>query len=224
MKRRDYIPYKDPEFDSFQDNFIKQVSLHKAEWAIEGSFIEALLPLQEKWKEKWNLAKVKTTATLTMIASKNNARNMYEKKLRNFIQRFIYHNNAVSPDDIILCGLEPYNTNKKEIAATTKIPLLLLTQPDIFSLIIRFYNSRNDENVLKKGKTREFSYLEMVYKINSQPVNPEDCNKRLVLTKWYTKLIIENEQRGNTWWFYARWVNRRGVAGPWTIVDSIQLW
>jgi hypothetical protein len=224
MKRRDYIPYKDPEFDSFQSNLILQVLLHKEQWNISLAELMPVLILQLDWEAKWKIASVKVNASLGMLSQKKQSRKVYEKALRNFIQRNIYSNRDMNAGNITLCGLKPYNKNKKIIPATDRIPLLIVTQPNAHTVVIRYYHHKSAEGALHKGKTREFSYLEFAYSIDQEPAVPTDCTNQLVLTKWFTRLSIDVQQRGQVWWFYARWVNRRGVAGPWTALDSIKLW
>jgi hypothetical protein len=224
MKRRDYIPYIDAEFHSFQANLIKQVNDHRLEWNIEEEKIDALLPLQQSWNDAWKPAQSVTNRSITIVARKDQNRNMYIKSLRPFIQRYIYGNRYMSITDIIQCGLEPYNTSKALEPAPTVLPFIVVQRMEGNRIRIRYYHFKENSNTPHRGKPSRSYRFEFIYSINRQPEAPQQCDtNRLITSSGPMTCDYEPGQRGYKLWYYARWVNRRGLPGPWTELKSILL-
>ena len=126
MKRGDNIPPKDADFDSFQSNLITQVTANTAAWGIMAAALALLLPLQMAWAAAWAIAKIKVNRSPGAVATKNQARAAYVTALRMFLRSNIFGNPLMTPGDIELCGLKPYDHTRTLIPVPVVQPIVNL--------------------------------------------------------------------------------------------------
>lgn len=223
MKRRDYIPAKDSNFDSFQGNFITQVTANAVPWNIVAAALAALLPLQTAWAATWAIAKVKVNRSLANIAAKNVARENYQSALRLFIQSSIYHNAAVNDADVELCGLQPYDRTRTPVPVPLQLPVVNLQHGAGNVFVVRYFRLEDETGAIRRGKPDGVAKIEFVYNLDVQPASPEACTGRSFSSRSPIRVTVPAAMRGKNVWFYARWVNTHDVAGPWTDLDFFVL-
>lgn len=59
MKKKDYIPSKDAEFDIWQDNLVTIATANAVAWHILAAALTSLGVFKVKWDTTWAAAKVK---------------------------------------------------------------------------------------------------------------------------------------------------------------------
>ena len=107
----DIIPSSDADFDTLQAILVAAVALNAVAWGIPAGEITKLTDKQTIWDAAWLIAKDKLNSTVAQKTAKTLARNNYEKKLRPFIQKWIYRNELMDASDIEECGLLPHDAS-----------------------------------------------------------------------------------------------------------------
>jgi len=216
MKRKDNIPAKDADFDAFQANFITQVTTNQAIWNIVAVALGLLLPLQALWAAAWAIARVKVNRSPGAVAAKNQARRAYKAALRLFIKSNIFGNPVMTPGDIELCGLKPYDRARTRIPVPLQLPIVTLQHGAGNVFVVRYFRLDDETGAQRRGKPDGVAKIEFAYNINLQPASPEDCAEHRTSSRSPIRVDVLPSMRGQSVWFYARWVNVHDEAGPWT--------
>jgi len=221
--KKDYIPAKDNEFDSFQSNLMSQVTTNSVLWNIIVAALTALNPLQMAWAAAWLVAKVKVNRSPAVIAAKKQSRKAYEAALRTFIQTNIYRNPSMTDGDIEVCGLRPHDHTRTPVPVPTDQPIVVLKHAPGNYFVVRFFRLRDEQGALHRGKPDKVAKIEFAYSLNNQPGSPDNCPEKRVATRGPIRVELPLNYNGQTVWFYARWKNVYDAAGPWTELDSFVL-
>ena len=221
--KKNNIPVKDSDFDSFQINLVNQVTTNMVLWNINAALLAILVTLQTAWTAAWLVAKVKVNRSPAVIAAKRQTRTAYEAEMRNFIQTNIYRNPAMTDGDIELCGLRPHDTTRTPIPVPTMQPIINLQRAPGNWFVVKFYRQDDETGAIRRGKPDKVAKIEFAYQLNVQPADPDACAERKVATRGPIRVEIPLNLNGQTVWFYARWKNVYDAAGPWTSLDSFVL-
>ncbi len=216
MKRGDNIPPKDADFDSFQSNLITQVTANTAAWGIMAAALALLLPLQMAWAAAWSIAKIKVNRSPGAVATKNQARAAYVTALRMFLRSNIFGNPLMTPGDIELCGLKPYDHTRTPIPVPVVQPIVNLQRASGNYFWVRFYRLDDETGAIHRGKPDHVAKIEFAFTITGQPANPEACTDFRTATRGPIHVEVPLNFSGQTIWFYARWKNVYDKPGPWT--------
>ncbi len=221
--KKDYIPLKDAEFDSFQENLVNRVTANMVAWNITAAAFALLAPLQAAWAAAWLIAKIKVNRSPAVTAAKNQSRALYEAALRIFIQTNMYRNQSMTAGDLELCGLRPHDKTRTPIPVPTAQPIVILERAPGNFFVVRFFRLEDETGSIRRGKPDKVAKIEFAYSLNMQPMSPEMCANKSVATRGPIRVELPLMYNGQTVWFYARWKNIYDAPGPWTNLDSFVL-
>lgn len=212
----DIIPQGDYPFDNFQSNLIKQVTDNAVAWHIPQEEIDELLPLQQAWKDRWQVANQLKKRTQTDVADKNLARNKFKKALRPFLQARVRHNRYMSETEKSVCGIKPRDIIPTRIKAPEMTVDLQLSINKGRELLASFRLGDGD-GISRYGKPKGVARCEMVYTIGRQPANADDWDFIISASRSpHHFRDLHEKYAGQTIVFYARWVNPRNEPGFWS--------
>ena len=221
MKKKDYIPSKDAEFDIWQDNLVTIATANAVAWHILAAALVALGLFKVKWDTAWAAAKVKETRTSTQVKAKKLARKEYELALRSFVQQWIQNNPNVTDADTISMGIKPKDSTKTSIPVPKTIPQLDLIAGTGSSVKSFFRQAPDEAGVSSRGKPAGVAYCEVAYVMGPVPPKTEaEFTEHKNPTR--SPLVIKSDfsMAGQRLYAMARWVNTKGEAGQWSPMQS----
>ncbi|MGE0636126.1 MAG: hypothetical protein AB7P01_06785 [Bacteroidia bacterium] len=217
---KDVLPKNDAAFDAFQLNLFDKATTNQAIWNIPATALAVLMVVKTPWDAAWLIAKSKSNRTATQVSTKNVARRNYEKKLRPFIQSWIYRNDSMDDNAIVECGLKPRDKTRTPVSVPVTVPVITMEYATGNVLVIRFLSVDPDTAALRKAKPKGVSRIQLSYVIGVQPASPDACPNTVEGSRTPVRVNIDTSVRGQMVWYYARWVNTRNQPGPWTDLDS----
>ncbi len=221
MKKKDYIPAKDAEFDIWQENLVAIATANKVPWEILAAALTALGLFKAKWDTTWAAAKMKETRTSTQVKAKNIARKEYKTELRQFVQQWIQNNPLVTDADKISMGIKPKDGSKTPVPVPASVPQFDLLSGNGNSVRSFFRQAPDESGVSSRGKPAGVAYCEVAFVVgNTVPANEADFTERRNPTR--SPFVIKSDftQAGRRMYAMARWVNTKGQTGQWSPIQS----
>jgi hypothetical protein len=217
MKRNDYIPAKDSDFDILQNNVYNAVTTNAAQWLIPQQLITDLDPPRMRWNTSYVAYLNPAVRTSAITQEKRNARKKYEAMLRSFIQGQIMHNSQVTNANRRDMGLPVYNRTSTQVPA----PKTRTTIAVLFSQVMKHTLYVRDSVMEGPGKPAHTIGFEIWRFVGgtTEPAYEELQFVELATHSPHT-LEYESADRGKMVWYASRWVSTRGEKGPWSKMAS----
>lgn len=212
--QKEIFPSKDESFDIWQANFMTIIVANVTAWAL-GS-VTALQSAQTVWAAAWAVARVKTTRNTGDVTAKKEARESYEAVLRPFIQQYIMVNPLITNQDRDNMQIRPRATERTPIPAPTTLPEVSSIPQTGNRVKIYFRQQPDAQGVSRRGKPDGAQFCELAVSTGMMPQSPDQCNGRALASRSPYTAEFEQSQAGQKIYYYARWVNPKGEAGPWT--------
>ena len=214
MYGRDYIPRSDGGFDIFQSNFIKGVQPKLTAWGIPPADFTALVSLSVAWNMAWLKAKNKDTRNRADVQAKKDARKAYQSGLRQFVMQWLAFNSKVSNAEREGLGLNVRDTEPTPMPVPDRAPDV--TMEEIRHLVhdLRLTDPENPHTQSKPKGVR----CAQVFRCFSEDVPTNTKQYRLVgdATRFIYRVNFLESDEGKLVWYIARYVNTRGIPGPWS--------
>jgi hypothetical protein len=219
MSSKDYISRKDAGFHAQQDNIHTQVTLHAAAWLIPEQSIAAFDNERRRWNSAYSTYLDPGKRTKAAVREKNDARKDYEAALRPFVQGQLMHNLKVTDSDRRNMNLPAYDRTYTLAAPPASYPELDID----FSQIGRHVLHVRDSELKGSGRPAHVVGFEIWRRIGG---DTEPTLKEMHLVEQAPRsphrLEYDFSERSQKVWYLLRWVNTRGVKGPWSgIVSAI---
>jgi hypothetical protein len=220
MRRKDYMPNKDGEFDILQDNVYAAVKKNATLWLIPPQLIAELDAPRTRWNAAIAAYHNPVTRTPGITQEKNDAKVAYKSMLRTFIQGQLMRNNRVSDSDRRSLELPVYDRKPTKPLRPESRPEMDVRFPQIMwhTLHVRDSESKG------KGKPPYVIGFELWRHISSigdrSIVSFDDMQSVGLITRSPHTLKYDSANRGQMVWYASRWVNTHGELGPWSEIVS----
>ena len=209
-----FIPQNDAEFNVWQDNLAKEFTTGSTTWGIPEEDIAALVAVQTNWNTCYARANNKNNRTSADVQAKDDARAIYEKKLRSFIAQWLTNNTKVLDSDRERMGITVKSGTRTAVPKPITVPVGNVD----FSVRLQHTIHFNDESTPKsKAKPEGVHGCEIWMKLGGEvPKNASELT--FVATDTRTPFVktFEGTDAGKTVYYWLRWVNTRGEQGPWS--------
>jgi hypothetical protein len=173
--------------------------------------------LQTKWKTAYTAAESKNNRTEADVLAKNKARAAYEEAIRLFVKRFLTVNPKITDPDKERMGLTVPSGSHTPAPVPTTPPYGMVD----FSVHRRHTLHFGKESPLKRGKPDGVMGCEIWRKIGGEaPVSDSELTFVAVDTHEPYVFDYPGEDVGKTAYYWLRWVNTRGIQGPWSTTIS----
>jgi hypothetical protein len=207
-----YIPSADATFNSWQQQAFDYINAQSERFSIDSSAIESFENIKRDWEQKYAVASG-YESTHAAIVAKQECRRAYEKFLRDFVNKYIRYNDAVTDSDRANMGLPILSTKRTPSPVPSTYPEHEVDTSVIRRITIHF----KDNGASSKAKPRGVHGAEMRWVISpAQPARIEDMPHTAFDTHTPLTLEFTEEQRGNRLYFALCWINTRGDRGPWS--------
>ncbi|MDR2361317.1 MAG: hypothetical protein LBD91_01145 [Prevotellaceae bacterium] len=214
---RNFIPGSDALFDIWQSNLITKMTASATRFNIPAAVVTDIVTKQVRWNTAYAAAKDPATRTKITVKEKQQARDDYEDSLRALTRSYLTYNPAVTDSDRENLELPIHKTTHTPAPVATEPPWL---KPN--TSLLRHVSFDYGGSELSKTKPTGQHGLELIWEIaKERPPHVRNLTHSVFDT--HTPLVIEfdEEDRGNTLWYTARWENTRGEKGPWGEIVSV---
>lgn len=214
MLMADYIPRSDANFNNWQATNLTFLEEKAETWKIPAETVTTLKGKQTGWTAAYAKASNPTTRSRADVEAKNQARREYEKEWRSMVAGWINNNPLVPTDDRVRMGLSPKDRVRTAVSIPTTAPVAKID----FSARFQHRISFSDETTpTSKAKPAGVHGCEIWMKLDGDA--PTSANQlQYLATDTATPYVVEfdGDDGGKTAYYWLRWVNKKGQAGPWS--------
>ncbi len=215
MKSSDYLPHADKKFDVWRKNFIKLLLMNSVAWGVTPASVTALQVFDTDWDTKWAVALNKTTRTPQDTLAKNTSKKSYITALRLFVKRWITANPVITNPVRLAIGTNVPKTTHTKSPIPIEIPVLEVDETIHTIHAVKFHQPSEFETNAKPDGVVSCEVRAQVDGL--MPLVPENCPIVYIRGRAF-KIIYDVSLVGKVVYYFARWINTRGIPGPWTLV------
>jgi hypothetical protein len=208
-----YIPGRDAEFHTWQGVLVTDILARADSLGIPKTELDLLETAQKRWIAAYNAAKDPTTRSQASVKEKQEARVAFEAVLRMVVIAHITYNPIVTDQDKIGMGL-PVHKNKHSRAQ----PITSYPRVDVnFAQVQRHLLMVTDSETKSHAMPPHAVGFE-VWRKMGEPAPTSDADWQLVVQAPHSpcELHYDEANTGLRVYYRVRWINTRGVPGPWS--------
>jgi hypothetical protein len=156
----------------------------------------------------------KATTSMGATALRDEYMNtVYFAKCEYVFTEYLLNNVAVSAEDRIALGIHDKSTNHSEVPNPDTTPILKVVSGEPLQMVVTFRNPATG----RFGKPKKVNFLDLRYKIGDpEPIGVVEAKNELNISRSGAIITFLEEDKGKQVYFYARWINGKGGAGPYT--------
>lgn len=213
---KDYIPYKDIDFESWSIAFAKEVAAGAAEWGIPAKEVAELQALVEKFSTLLFQA-LGPTRNPVIVLNKNQTRKQLVTTIRA-MAGFRLKNPAITDAQRVLLGLHVRDKAYTSIQAPETSPSIRTQLHHICQIVVRL-NNPNGSKAKPYGTIGAF----IAYEISDTPITHyKSLTRNVLATRTPCTLLFDDTERGKNVSIAACWQTKKGKRGPWSpIIHAI---
>jgi hypothetical protein len=209
----DFIPRSDLAFNSWQNNLLNKAQAAEVQLNIPPHVTMELHMKQDRWTMAYAAVEDPATHTKAAVKEKQEARLDYEAALRVFNNAYLIHNPAMTDADRENFGLPVHDTKPTPAPEIGSRPELEVD----FKQIQKHILTARDTETKSAGKPAHVAGFEIWRKVG-EPAPATDTDWQLVVQAPHSPhaLTYNEVDSGSRAYYRVRWVNTRGVPGPWS--------
>jgi hypothetical protein len=209
---REYIPAGPNAFNAFQENYISVVEPNLSMWQIAPTYFAPLTVLQSRWNIVYPAASNPQNRTQAAVRERNECQTEYTRGIRLFTNQHLANNPLVSNADKERIGLH--------IPSGTRHPA---PDPTSSPAIVRIDTSERQQHTIhfvdesgSRAKPAGVHSCDVFMKKGAPPATDADLVYAGTDTRTPFTVRFDSSEVGLTVYYRLRWVNTRGVHGPWS--------
>jgi hypothetical protein len=223
IKKR-YIPLRDDDFFNWQGNFVNLVVTNAVDWNIPPDEVTALTTRRAEFEPLYTTAQNKTTRNRADVLAFRQSRQTYEKEIRAFVKAYLLYSPSVSDEERRQLALTVRDTEPTPRGKITSFPIIGLKGiggGDI-EVRCRVTTDQTRFSMHSLADAVECKYI-LVPKGEMPPESQKDAKTTVVSKKARFIISCGDEQAGESFWGFFRWVNLTNPAnsGPWTKAQKV---
>ena len=214
----DYIPKTDAKYNVWQSNLIFIILENATAWGIPEEVVALLQAAQANWNAAYDKASNKQNRTLADVVTKNEAGDDFTKAIRDVAQQWLVRNPKVTDGDRVRMGITIRSNSRTPVPAPESFPVGSVDFSVRLQHTISFYDQASaHSNAKPEGVTGCEIYLKAD---GEAPKSVEEMNFQGTCSASPFVVKFDAAKIGKIAWYWLRWVNRKGEAGPWSPVVS----
>ena len=209
----DYIPRKDDEFNTWQQNLVSYLNAHLTNFGLVAADMTALGPIQGMWAAALASNVAAQDAAHSAASYKDATRQTLEAALRALAAR-IQATATVTDANKLAAGLPARDKSRTPASVPTTRPVGIVDTSRRLAHVIGFRDATSSKST---AKPKGVMGCELWVKVgDTPPADPSEC-RFLALETATPHLEEYTGADGNKKAHYLlRWVNTRGEKGPWS--------
>jgi hypothetical protein len=208
-----FIPGGDAPFNVWQGVLVVGLTARATKLGIPAEEMARVLASQDRWNKGFEAASNPATRTKGAIREKQEAREDFEAELRKVIKAYITYNPAVTDQERDDMGLPVHDSKPSPAPAIGSRPELEVHFPQIqqHSLTVR------DSELDGRAMPAHAVGFEVWRKVGD-PAPAQESDWLLVVQAPHSPCLLTygEQESGVRIYYRVRWVNTRGVPGPWS--------
>ena len=209
----------DDNFFNAQGNFVNAVVTNAVAWGIPAPAVAALVARRAEYEPLYNKSQDKNTRTKTDVVAHRRSRKAYENELRTFHNEWIGPSTSIPVEEKLILGgrekdIEP--TPRGKIDVIPYINLKAIGGGDV-QVRCRTEKDQTRASIHTLADGIECRYV-LVPVGEIPPEGQKDAKKTQVSKKARFTISLGDEQAGERFYGFFRWVNQSNPAnsGPWS--------
>lgn len=214
----DYIPKNDADFNVWQGNLVAILTPNITIWGIDIDDFTLVKSKQTTWEAAFAKASNKQNRTSADVLDKDNACDDYKKSIRGFSGQWLANNSKVTDSDRVRMGLNVRTGTRTPSPVPTSSPVGVIDFSVRLQHTISFYDEASAHS---NAKPIGEHGCEIYMKVDGDA--PKDASElTYVATDTASPYVLKfyGSNAGKTVYYWLRWVNTRGEAGPWSTTVS----
>jgi len=188
-------------------------------WGVDTAKLTAIAPARTLYELCYKVTANPKMQSPAATALRNEAFDKYLVLIRDLYDHCLINNDAISADDRIALNIHTPSVGagkarvEKEIITT---PVVVMVSEEVSVLHTVYTDSASPAT---HSKPVGVAFLEIYAKqglATAPPASPSDCDLRYNISRNHEAITFEPEERGKTFFGFARWVSSKGKAGPWS--------
>jgi len=217
MSDTDFIPSSDTEFNVWQGNLITLIDPNVTIWGITAADVTALKAKQTAWTAAFDKASNKQNRSTADVRAKDDAREVYQKGLRNFVAQWLAYNSKVTDSDRERMDITVKSITRTPVAVPATSPIGKID----FSIRQQHTLHFADSSSNGKAKPEGVHGCEIWMKTGGEaPKVDSDFMYQGIDTKSPYIISFSVADIGKVVYYRMRWINKRGQSGPWSSTVS----
>jgi hypothetical protein len=215
-----YIPAEDQAALVWMQAFSQNISADVTRYQLSVSDAQNIADAVDDYAAKLAITSNNSTRTPVAVASKDVSRNVAEQLCRQFAVQIKY-NAGISDEDKIAVGVRPVNNSRDPIPVPPTSPLLNVLGATPGSHTIRYADTSTPDSAAKPFGA---AMMQLWVAIANEPTTQEsDAKFYGTFTKNPVAVGFSEEDDGKCATYFARWANRKGETGPWSLPVSMRI-
>ena len=206
-----YIPAEDGKALTWMQKFSGVLSASPATYNVSDADAENLAMLVGRFAEAYPLSVNELTHGRVTVARRDEARGFAEQACRTFAI-LIKANAGISDPDKIAIGVRPVNPGRTPIDSPTSFPLLSVLGGTPLAQTVRYADSATPDS-----RRKPFGAIQLqlfVTLAEGVAADPADARLQGTHTRNPVGVGFDKADDGKVATYFARWITRRGEAGP----------
>lgn len=212
-----FLPTQESALDAWLANFSARISAAPASYRLTPMDAAEIAAAVDDWHKAYLVATSPATRTVPSVADKRGQKKIVVRVVRSFAAR-IRADESISNELKINLGLKLRPRRGEPVPTPEGIPVLAVRRLAVGMHELRAMDSDTRPS---RGKPPRVASI-MVYRaVGETPArSPIDADFLTLSTRVAFASTFTHADHGKTATYFARWINSKGEAGPWSIAMS----
>jgi hypothetical protein len=215
-----YIPETDPAFRDWLMNFSTLISADPNKYGLDAADATVIANQYTAFNDAYTLVQMPSTRTPSAVAQKDALRASATGTVRVYAQ-MIKANGGVDNQDKVDLGIHVNDPTPTPIPTPTSAPIIAIVGATSGQHELRYA----DENTpASRRKPDGVIQMQLNMTVGTSPAtNPDESSFVGLYTKQPVRVELNPIDAGKTASYFARWVTRTGLFGPWSLPQSMTI-
>jgi hypothetical protein len=213
-----FIPAEDGNALTFMLHFATTLAANTSVYMVTPADAATVTNAVNAYQAAYMLATNPPTRTPINISAKDQTRTSAEQIVRQYAA-LIKPNAGISDQDKEAIGVPPVNPNRNPINVPATSPLLNIVGATPGSHTVRFSDTTTPESGKKPFGAAN---MQLFVAVGTAPViDPSSAQFYAAVTRNPVGVAFDSADNGKMATYFARWADRKGQVGPWSLPVSM---
>jgi hypothetical protein len=215
-----FIPSEDGLALTFMLHFATTIAANPSVYMLTAGDSTTISNAVNAYQTAYTTATNPLTRTQVTVALKDEARTTAEQVVRQYAA-LIKPNAGISDADKIAIGVPPVNPNRNPINVPASSPLLNIVGATPGSHTLRYADTTTPDSAKKPFGAMS---MQLFVAVGTGPVaSPDGAQFYAAVTRNPVAVGFDAADNGKTATYFARWADRKGAVGPWSLPVSMAI-
>jgi hypothetical protein len=184
---------------------------------VDASPVSAVLNLQAEYEEAYSVAINKATRTSASLKNLHMATANYKEGLHEFLNAYVANNKLVTDGDRTILGIPVYKKLLNPSEAPDYAPAIDIEIHYGRRITVNIFNPKNGRKAIPYG----MSGAVVAWAIGDHILAQEELTNSILSTRTPYVIQCGEGDNGKIIYLSACWQTKRGMKGPWCMVQSV---